>query len=313
MVKLVRTAMVTTALGAGLVVFAQGTAVAATPTFSGLVAYVRAGDIYASKGASEKRLTTDGRSARPRFSRDGARVAYLREGRIWVMKADGTGQKQLTTGQAAGPAWSPDGASIGYAAAGCTGGPAIYQIPSAGGAAKVLFPAECRTEPIPADGAVVPAPTGTLAQRLRLDDAVAWSPDGTQVAFRDGMCGAVYDDCLTLGTVATGAEKTLAGYGGGGADYSGFAVVPAFSPDGKKVTWTAYREGSQPVHVVERDLAGTASRTIGTAEDRELVYTGDGRALVTGRHQSGSWVIAVNLATGARTPFHAGSQPTIQP
>jgi Tol biopolymer transport system component len=312
--KLVRAAALAIGFGAAVAVFAPGTAVAATPTFTKLIAYVRGGNIYVSKGATEVKLTKDGKNSRPRFAPDGKRLAFLREGRLWVMKADGTGQTRLTTGPASGPAWAPDGASIGYAAIGCTGGPAIYRIPAAGGTPTVLFPAECRTEALPATGSAVPtAPTGTLAERLRRDDAVAWSPDGTQVAFRDGMCAATYDDCLTLGTVATGAEKTLAGFGGGGADYSGFAVVPAFSPDGKKLTWTAYREGSQPVHVVERDLAGTTVRTIGSAEDREMVYTKDGRGLVTGVYQGGSWVIVVNLATGARTPFHAGSQPSIQP
>jgi hypothetical protein len=36
------------------------------------------------------------------------------------------------------------------------------------------------------------------------------------------------------------------------------------------------------------------------------------RGIVTGQYQGGSWVIVVSLATGARTPFHAGSQPSVQ-
>lgn len=311
--KLIRAGIATVALSVAVVVMAQGTAVAATPTFSRLVAYVRSGDVYVSKGATERKLTTDGKNARPRWAPDGTRIAFLRERRLWTMKADGTGRKQLTVGAAAGPAWAPDGTSIAYAAPGCTGGPSIYRIPAAGGTPQVLFPAECRTEPLPATiNTVPPAPTGTLTQRLRVDDAVAWSPDGAQVAFRNGVCGSTYDDCLTLGTVATGAERTLAAYGGGGLDYSGFAVVPAFSPDGAKVTWTAYRDGAA-IHVVEKDLASNANRVIGAADDRELVYTNDGRALLTGRDATGSHVVAVNLATGARTPFHPGSQPSFQP
>ena len=37
------------------------------------------------------------------------------------------------------------------------------------------------------------------------------------------------------------------------------------------------------------------------------------RAVVTGQNKGGSWVMVVNLATGARTPFHSGSQPSVQP
>jgi hypothetical protein len=34
---------------------------------------------------------------------------------------------------------------------------------------------------------------------------------------------------------------------------------------------------------------------------------------VTGQYNGGSWVMLVNLATGAHTPFHQGSQPSVQP
>ena len=88
---------------------------------------------------------------------------------------------------------------------------------------------------MPAPTRARPGPTGgTLAERLRYDDAVAWSPDGTKIAFRGGDCESVYDNCLSLGTIATGSERALAGFGGGGGA-DGYAVVPAWRPDGAKV------------------------------------------------------------------------------
>ncbi|HEU5108716.1 MAG TPA: hypothetical protein VFT95_09185 [Micromonosporaceae bacterium] len=325
MFKIFQTVIAATVAAVGLVA-APAPAQAgdeATPTFTKLVAYVRDGNVFVSRGAAERQLTTGGGHARPRWSPDGRRLAFLRGGLLWVMNADGTAKRRVTTRPAAGPAWSPDGRWIAFASAGCVGGPAVYRISSTAANAQpaVLFPASCREQALPPVTAAAPAPTGTLAQRLRRDDAVAWSPDGARIAFRTGDCEAVYDDCLSLGNVATGGERVLAAYGGGGSERSGFAVVPSFRRDGAKVTWTAYQEGEDaastlPVHVVEHDLASGQNRRIGAAEDREMVYEGfasSARGVVTGRHQGASWVIAVDLATGARAPFHKGSQPAVQP
>jgi dipeptidyl aminopeptidase/acylaminoacyl peptidase len=320
MFKIVNAGIAAALTVAGLVVAPSPAQAAATPTFSKLVAYVRDGNVYVSRNATERRLTTGGGHSRPRWSPDGRKLAFLRSGLLWVMNADGTAKRRLTTRPASGPAWSPDGRWIAFASAGCVGGPAVYRISSTAtnALAEALFPASCRGEAAPAITAATPAPAGTLAERLGRDDAVAWSPDGARIAFRGGDCESVYDACLSLGNVATGGERVLAAYGGGGSENSGFAVLPSFSRDGAKVGWTAYQVGHDaastlPVHVVEADLASGQERRLGAAEDREMVYESATRGALTGRHQGASWVIAVNLGSGARAPFHRGSQPSIQP
>ncbi|GID27273.1 TolB family protein [Paractinoplanes brasiliensis] len=291
----------------------------ATTKTPSLIAYVRNGDIHVSNGPTEKRLTTGGTHARPRWSPDGKSIAFLKAGYLWVMRADGTGQRRLTTRAAAGPSWSPDGKWIAFASLSCTGGPGVYKIAVAGKATpEVLFPRDCREQDLPAEPAPVTARSGSLRERLSTDDAVAWSPDGTRIAFRGGDCDSVYDACLSVGTIATGGEQTVAAYGGGSLQTSGFAVVPSWRADGAKLAWTAYQRGEtkagdQPLHVVEYDTSTRAKRTVGSAQDRELAYLTSTSAVVTGQHRNGSWLVLVDLVKGTRTLFRDGSQPSVQP
>ena len=67
------------------------------------------------------RLTTDpGDDYQPAWSPDGSTIAFrsIRDGRLWVMAADGSGQKPLFSDESAAfayqPSWSPDGTQLVY-------------------------------------------------------------------------------------------------------------------------------------------------------------------------------------------------------
>jgi TolB protein len=310
-------------LGAATGTLFQPTAANAAPTMPSLIAYVRDGDVYVSMGATETRLTRDGGYSRPRWSPNGTQLAFLRGGQLWAMKADGSAKRRLTTRSASGASWSPDSKSIAFASMSCSGGPGVFQVSTTDTTAaarqpRVLFPRDCRGEALPADSPTPAIRAASLTDRLRTDDAVAWSPDGTRIAFRGGDCESIYDACLSVGTLATGGEKTVAAYGGGSLQTSGFAVVPCWRSDGAKLAWTAYQQGettadNQPVHLVEYDTATGAKRTVGGNLDREMAYLDATRGVATGLHNGGSWIMAVNLTNGAHTAFHAGSQPSVQP
>jgi len=270
------------------------------------VAFVRTGSIYLLSGTRAVRLTRDADDTRPRWSPDGRRLAYGHAGALWVINSDGTGRKALTSYPTSGAAWSPDGGRLAFEASGCTGLPGVFDIPAAGGPARPLFPASCRGTGAPRAG-MPRTRSGDLAARLRADGAVAWSPDGTRLAYPGGDCAAIVDDCLSVGTVASGAEQAVAIFGGGGQAASGFAVVPAWRPDGQRLSWTTAQDGG-PVHVVEAD---PAVRTVGAPLDREMVYLNAETTILTGSYRGTSWLFRVDLATGVRTPLVPGSQPSV--
>ena len=314
------TAATTKAPGQTVAAQAAVTAAGAVGALPSLVAYVRSGDIYVSRGVAETRLTTGGGYSRPRWSPNGKQLAFLKSGQLWTMNANGSARRRLTTRPASGPSWSPDSRSIAFASLSCTGGPGVFQIAATGAAAapEVLFPRDCRGQDLPDEQVPESAPALSLTDRLRTDDAVAWSPDGTKVAFRGGDCESVYDACLSIGTVATGREQMVAAYGGGSLQTRGFAVVPSWRADGAKLAWTASQVGettadNQPVHLVEYDTVTGAKRTVGGSLDREMSYLDATRGVATGPNAGGSWVMVVGLADGSRTPFHSGSQPSVQP
>jgi TolB protein len=80
---------------------------------SGRIAFDNHDDVWTiqADGTDLTRLThSPGHDFDPSWSPDGARIAFRSERsgepEIWVMSADGTGQRRLAAGLS--PAWSPD-------------------------------------------------------------------------------------------------------------------------------------------------------------------------------------------------------------
>ncbi len=192
------------------------------------------------------------------WSPDGRRIAFLsdRDGDfdLYVMNADGTGQRNLTRkpGFDSDPVWSPDGRRIAYVSKpdrkGATRGRGIYVMNADGSAQRMLARGGCCGSPI------------------------AWSPDGRKIAFRtdrDGN-GEIYvmnaDGSrqlrLTRNRVSDGH--------------------PTWSPDGRKIMFVRaeFRYGNSEIFVVNPDGTGQRNLTRNPAEDSAPAWSPDGRKIV---------------------------------
>jgi Tol biopolymer transport system component len=94
------------------------------------------GGLFALKDQHLNQLTQNPADSEPSFSADGHTIAFVREGDVYAMRADGSGQKQLTTGSEVDsrPLVSPSGKVVVFERRTTTGAPRdLYTVSVDGG------------------------------------------------------------------------------------------------------------------------------------------------------------------------------------
>lgn len=168
---------------------------------SNQIAYVvrtsRTGDdLYSlpATGGKAKRLTRyKGNDHSPAWSPDGRRLAFVRDGAIWVMDGGGKRSRRIVGGPATAPAWSPNGKRIVFSA-GTTGRRRILAVSPSGRGRKALSTAgsDGRTPDWqPAGFDPVIAAAGDIA----CDPTSRWYNNGVGVP---GQCGQLRTSNLLL-------------------------------------------------------------------------------------------------------------------
>ena len=78
------------------------------------IAFLRNGRIYVmnSDGSGERVLTNGSADADPYWSRDGSRIAFTRDTRVWIVDATGTNPHPVSGSNRSSGPWSPDGGTL---------------------------------------------------------------------------------------------------------------------------------------------------------------------------------------------------------
>ncbi len=138
------------------------------------------GGLYASRNGHFNQLTEDPADSEPDFSADGRTIAFVRAGDIYAMRADGTGQRQLTSGPEVDsrPLVSPDGKLVLFERRATAGAPRDLSAVRVGG------------------GALHP-----ITRSAGDDHEASFSPDGRTIAFVRSVAetgGGTADDLYSI-------------------------------------------------------------------------------------------------------------------
>jgi dipeptidyl aminopeptidase/acylaminoacyl peptidase len=269
----------------------------------------------------QNQLTENPADTEPSFSVDGRTIAFAREGHIYTVRPDGSGERRLTSGQAidSRPQISPNGRIVLFERRTAEGEPAnLYTVAVGGGPAKDLTPGpeedtEARFAP---DGKTIVFVRTSLAGGNRVNaDLCSIRPSGTGLS-RLTTTGRVdeFDPRYFAGGIVFSRGNQSEGP-------AGYADIYTMKANGTKVkplvegVGSAYVEDVSPqghTLIFRRDRGiwakrigpGKAKKVVELADGSQTnsVFSSDGRSVATLIESRGvDQLMAINLANGRKT------------
>ncbi|MBS1892668.1 MAG: PD40 domain-containing protein [Actinobacteria bacterium] len=281
---------------------------------------VEEGGLFAVKAGHQNQLTEDPADTEPSFSPDGRTIAFSRDGHIYTVRPDGSGERRLTNGSAldSRPQISPNGQIVVFERRTAEGQPAnLYTVRVGGGPATDLTPGpeeatEARFAP---DGKTIVFVRATIAGGSRVNaDLYSIRPSGSG---------------LTRLTTTGRVDEFDPRYFAGGIVFSrgdqsegpaGYADIYTMKADGTKVkplvegVGSAYVEDVSPqghTLIFRRDR-GLWVKKIGPGKAKKVaelpdgsqtnsVFSSDGKSVATLiEADHGQELMSINLKNGVK-------------
>ncbi len=235
------------------------------------------GGLYAVRDGRLNQLTEDPTDTEPNFSPDGRTVAFARNGDLFSVRPDGSGQRQLTSGPEVDsiPVISPNGKYVVFERRASAGAPAdLYTVGATGGGLRAL------------------------TSGANDDREAAFAPDGKAIAFVRGTADsadAINDDIFSVRptggnlvrlTTTAVVDEFAPRFFAGGILYS--RGESSLGPAAYADVYTMKRNGSK----IRTQVAGVGSAYV---ED----VSPDGHTVVFRRDQ-GLWVKHIGAGKARR-------------
>ena len=169
------------------------------------------------------------------------------EGSVFRMSRDGSSIVRISAEKpgwgTASPRWAPDGQRVLYVAH--TESKSEFHVVSAAGEKRMRVP--------------VPSHITSVA-------GLCWGPDGT-IVFAGGTAEGSYDIYLMKPGAGEAAIRRILGNG----------IQPAWSPDGRLLAFTTFRDGNLEVYVADSDGGNLRNLTRHEGHDARPAWLPDGR------------------------------------
>ena len=198
-------------------------------------------------------------------------VAHDFEGSVFRMSRDGSSVQRISAEKTgwgtASPRWAPDGRRVLYVAH--AENKNEFHVVSAAGERLTRVS--------------VPSPITSVA-------GLSWSPDGTAIAFAGGTAEGSYD--IYVMKLAGGEPVPRPGR------VVENGIQPAWSPDGRFLAFTTFRDGNLEVYLADRDGGNLRNLTRHEGHDARPVWSPGGRIAIESDRFGNFEICLVEVVSG---------------